>query len=87
MQRTKPQSGYHRLDEVAADLDSRLSFLVFECPDCAGAIPEYGACSACGWCNEQAWQQTMNEYSSCKSCGQTIGSGYLCDGCNTLNTK
>lgn len=76
--------GIGRLDEVGPYEDDELKEMNFECPVCQLAIAEWTKCPGCHWYDGDVWEATMQHYSKCRECNQTIGGGSLCDGCDTV---
>lgn len=72
------------LDEVGPYDDPDYTAMNFECPECSAPICEWTQCHSCGWYDEARWERTMERYSECDDCGQTIpgGGSYLCDRCD-----
>ena len=79
--------GVERLDEVGPYEDPDLPFMNFECPECGFGLCEWTDCSECGWYDEDRWTATMQNYSECRVCEQTIGGGSLCDDCDQLEVS
>jgi len=73
-----------RLDEVGPYENDEYPFMNFECPNCGFSICEWTVCPNCRWYDEAIWEATMEKYTECRECGQTIGGGSLCDDCDNV---
>jgi ribosomal protein L32 len=80
-------SAPQRLDEVSPYEDPEYPYMNFECPDCGFPLCEWTDCPNCGWYDGAVWEVTMDGYTDCRECGQTIGARNLCDACDRLEVS
>lgn len=72
------------LDEIGPYDSPDYDSMNFACPECGAAICEWTTCHNCGWYDSSQWERTMEHYSECNNCGQTIpgDENYLCNNCD-----
>lgn len=69
------------LKEVGPYEDDDLPYMNFECPECGASFCEETVCPGCGWHDRERWDATMEHYSDCNQCQQTIRGEGLCEEC------